>query len=215
MARVVHETLHPLEVVSRAGNMTRSDFVGSFGTELLLLVCLDGQPESLLQALIECPTDPSRPWYPRSETTGTQTSLGRDYTIDELKRIASQPPKFDGSSLRELLDKNHFVVPLHKRAQAQITESERISVGRSRTNDIVVFHSTVSKFHAWLEYDDRGRVYVCDAHSTNFTRVGGRIIDSDEVLRVPLGAELRFGDVYTRVCATGTLWDALKLDDPD
>ena len=209
------ENIRPFDVVAQARTHTREDFTRSYDEDYLLLVDLSGHEEAVANALMECPTDPSRPWYPRSESTGTGTTVTGDVSIEGLReRIASLPPPMDGDMLSELLQAPHFVMPLRKRAQATM-EAERISIGRSHANDIVLFHHTVSKLHAWLEHDDNGRLFVCDARSTNFTRVRGSIVEAGDLVHFRYGEPLAFGDVHARVCTADVLWDAISFLDED
>ncbi len=48
-------------------------------------------------------------------------------------------------------------------------------IGRSRSNDIVINHPSVSRFHAEAEYH-QGRIYLRDLDSTNGTQVNGKLI---------------------------------------
>jgi FHA domain len=204
----LRETLKPSEVVAAALTMGRHDFADSFGQEPVLLVNLQGHDPSFLTALIECPTDPNGPWYPRSETTGTGTMVTGGMSADEVRRlVASLPPPMNGSALADLLASPHFVVPLRKRGDS--TFEERITIGRSHSNDVVLFHDSVSKEQAWLEHDDSGRLFVCDMRSTNFTYVNGRMVDPMDLVYFRYGDLVTFGEVQTRACTPELLWDAI------
>jgi hypothetical protein len=208
------EHLRPFDVVALAGARSREEFAESFCDDKLMLVELTEQPESLLRGLLENTSDVKTPWYARSDTTGRGTSLATRYTRDDIeKRIASMPAPLDGRSLARLLTLPHFIAPIRKRAEALIKDPERISVGRSSANDIVLIHPTVSKQHAWMEYDDQGQLFVYDSRSTNFTRVRGRIIEPLELTSFAKGDAVQFGDVVIRLCEAETLWDALNLED--
>lgn len=65
-----------------------------------------------------------------------------------------------------------------------------ITVGRARTNDVVLRFDTVSKFHGYFRLDPRsGRYRVTDAGSTNGTLVNRLPLEDGE------SVELRDGDV--------------------
>ncbi len=53
-----------------------------------------------------------------------------------------------------------------------------ISIGRTKNNDVAVFDSSVSKFHAYLRELDGFQ--VCDGNSTNGTTVNGRQVPTRE-----------------------------------
>ena len=52
-----------------------------------------------------------------------------------------------------------------------------IRVGRSRDNDVVLDHSSVSRHHLELFYDDFGNVFLTDLNSSNGTFVNGKRIN--------------------------------------
>jgi pSer/pThr/pTyr-binding forkhead associated (FHA) protein len=85
---------------------------------------------------------------------------------------------------------------------------DRISVGRAHNNDIVLRHSSVSKFHAWLECDEGRVFYVGDAKSKNGTKVNGEAV-AGELHRLAAGDEIRFGQVVTTICPPDLFWDVV------
>jgi pSer/pThr/pTyr-binding forkhead associated (FHA) protein len=75
------------------------------------------------------------------------------------------------------------------------TFSDRIMLGRAITNDIIVNHPSVSKFHAYFSREGGADGYVLvDVGSSNGTRVGEEIVKPNE--RVPLTSRetLTFAD---------------------
>jgi len=110
---------------------------------------------------------------------------------------------------RRLDDGGHFIVPLRKRAGADATYMDRISVGRARNKDIVLRHQSVSKFHCWFEVDDTGAFYVTDAGSKNSTRVNAATLNARERTRIEPGDVVRFGSIEAILCAPRVLWGAL------
>ncbi len=108
---------------------------------------------------------------------------------------------------REHLSERRFLVPLCKRG-ADTVFMERVTVGRARNNDIVLRHKTVSKFHAWWEYDATGVLWLRDAESKNFSMVNGSLLQTERV-RIEMGAKVRFGSVDCTVCSAETVWDLL------
>ena len=82
-----------------------------------------------------------------------------------------EPGRFVASSSTK---QPYFAVPVRKRDDSDALFMGRISIGRARNKDIVLRHSSVSKFHAWFEADDSENLHLCDAGSTNLTHVNGQ-----------------------------------------
>lgn len=51
-----------------------------------------------------------------------------------------------------------------------------VKVGRAKDNDIVLTHSSVSRYHCEFFYDDQGNIFLTDKNSANGTFVNGRRI---------------------------------------
>ncbi len=75
----------------------------------------------------------------------------------------------------------------------------RVTMGRTTNNDIVLEDASVSRFHAWLQLNDKGAWEVVDAGSRNGTFINGRrlsqkvgqALDNDQRLRIG-SVELRY-----------------------
>jgi hypothetical protein len=194
----VEDNLLPGELSERIFTMDREEFRRSLETDVVLLARLDGDPSvrsSFERALVE--------------PTRTKTAIMKLSSAElaaATARAALQTP--DG--VRSILEAPHWAMPLRKRVEATEGDAERISVGRSHACDVVLFHPSVSKLHAWLEHDENDRVFVSDAGSMNLTRMRGRTLVAEELVNVELCEEIRFGEVVVRVCTPGLLWDALR-----
>lgn len=117
------------------------------------------------------------------------------------------------ASLGQLLEKHaHFGLPLSKREGSDALFMGQVSVGRAHNKDIVLRHSSVSKFHAWFEVDESGDVYVSDAGSTNLTRLNGQPMEPRTRMAVGPGDAIRFGAVEAVLCSPETLWTCLRGD---
>ncbi len=82
-----------------------------------------------------------------------------------------------------------------------------ITVGRVESNDVVVDDASVSRFHAWLQQDERsGDWSLTDAESKNGTWVDGAQLAAKQRVVLRDGAQLKFGDVVMQFF----LADALK-----
>jgi len=104
-----------------------------------------------------------------------------------------------------LVDEPHFMVPIEKRRGSE--DAMAVSVGRSRTNDIVLRHPSVSKNHAKFHVDRIGAMSVSDAGSRNHTLVNGESADT----RVDLahGDSVRFGCVEAVFASADQLWSMM------
>jgi len=70
-----------------------------------------------------------------------------------------------------------------------------VTVGRVESNDIIVHHSSVSRFHAWLQFDARQKSWwLCDAESKNGTFLGSQRLKPNEKVQLAVGARVKFGD---------------------
>lgn len=119
----------------------------------------------------------------------------------------------DPAVLSRLLEKHpHFAVALRKRADSDALFMGRISIGRARNKDIVLRHSSISKFHAWFEADDSENLHVCDAGSTNLTHLNGKALEPRARTAVDPGDALRFGSIEAVVCSPSTLWSCLVTE---
>ena len=58
-----------------------------------------------------------------------------------------------------------------------------VKVGRAKDNDIVLTHSSVSRYHGELFYDGEGNVFLTDKNSVNGTFVNGRRVTSSVQLQ--------------------------------
>ena len=73
--------------------------------------------------------------------------------------------------------------------------AEKILVGRTETNDLVVTHMTVSKHHAFFTTDAQGLTVITDTGSTNGTRLNGQELAAREARTLTDGDQLAFGDI--------------------
>jgi hypothetical protein len=89
-----------------------------------------------------------------------------------------------------------------------------VTIGRVPGNDIELDHASVSRFHAWLQQDERTKVWaLTDAESKNGTWVAGAEMGARQ--RVPLTdhTEIRLGNVYLTFLLPASLW-AIVLANP-
>ena len=72
---------------------------------------------------------------------------------------------------------------------------KRLSVGRTRENDLVIDDHSVSKIHASLFLNSEHKLLVADTGSTNGTFVDGQRIPYGKAVEIGTGTPLKFGSV--------------------
>lgn len=72
-------------------------------------------------------------------------------------------------------------------AQKASNYRQIVNIGSNFRNDIVVSNGTVSRYHATLKIDKKGRVFICDNSSRNGTQVNGIKITPDKDIRIKKG----------------------------
>jgi hypothetical protein len=83
-----------------------------------------------------------------------------------------------------------------------------VTIGRVETNDIIIDDGSVSRFHAWLQYDERQHTWsLTDAESKNGTWVDGAKAEGKQRVTLKDGAEVKVGDVVMRFMLPATLLD--------
>jgi len=76
-----------------------------------------------------------------------------------------------------------------------LIKGSRLSVGRTKENDLSLNDPSVSKIHASLAVDDKGTLVVADTGSTNGTFVNGERIAYGKAIPLDDKSEIRFGSV--------------------
>ena len=76
-----------------------------------------------------------------------------------------------------------------------IEQGRRMSIGRTKENDIVVDDTSVSKMHASLLLNSEGKLVVADTGSTNGTFLNEERIAYGKAIEIFAGDKLKFGAV--------------------
>lgn len=84
------------------------------------------------------------------------------------------------------------VLTVRKKASS---EGETIWLGRSRRCDLLIVDRTISKMHALITYDHRGRLVIGDASSTNGTFLDERRLETGQMVPLNDRAHLRLGSL--------------------
>jgi hypothetical protein len=156
----------PREFVASTSQRTVDEFAANLGKHLLLLIRLDDPSGELAAGLAATST------LARLEATPAGDSLGFSTVAHDSKAVmqmlADRKAKQDQlADIKQItpamMEQAHFIVPIRKREGESASFLERISIGRARNHDVVLRHRSVSKFHAWFEYDSEGHLYIRDA----------------------------------------------------
>jgi pSer/pThr/pTyr-binding forkhead associated (FHA) protein len=122
-------------------------------------------------------------------------------TIDDEEIEETLP---HGKVLPEQVDLE--VYPLTKKPGASFPD--RITIGRTGNNDIVVLDTSVSRLHAYVRREKNGWV-VADAGSKNGSWLRGIALEARVEKALPSRAVLRLGDVDLTFYVAGDLYGAL------
>lgn len=101
---------------------------------------------------------------------------------------------------------NLEIFPLVKKAGASFPD--RITIGRTSNNDVVIADTSVSRFHAYVRRDGAQWV-VADAGSKNGSWLAGQPLLARKERPVPSRGDLRFGDVHLTFYLAADLFKAL------
>jgi hypothetical protein len=122
------------------------------------------------------------------------------------RSVESLAPRANGGSPLGWAERSCRVFEVGKRGDLSSAYPNRISIGRASNKDIVLRHTSISKFHAWFGVDDAASLYLTDAGSTNHTFVSGKALTPRIPEQVPPGTLLRFGSIEALVMDAPTLW---------
>jgi hypothetical protein len=210
MQRRLVEHLWPKEVAHRALTTGRRNFALAYDDTQLLLVRLTHQSGELTEGLVATVSSDNDQPAPRPllPTTDFHTEVVSD---GEASAVFEQRSDFNAAALSERLSQAlHFVVPLRKRANADMIYVDRISVGRARNKDIVLRDATVSKFHGWFQLNQAREFCFADAGSKNRTRVNGDLLEPRALAQLKPGDMIKFGSVEAILCTAEMVWDSLR-----
>ncbi len=204
----IAKNLLPETFVGEVRNQSLKTFLAAYGQAAFMLVEI-GDREHELEAGLFATVEEAGIARPRGDDgLGFHTKKTSSRPPSDVQE-ASPPPSADPTVVEGLRakvrDKRHFIVPLRSREPAG-APSVRVTVGRARSMDIVLRHSSVSKFHGWFENDKNAKtLFAADAGSKNGTTVNGRRVDARRLVRLRPGDVVRFGTVTLRYCLAESL----------
>jgi hypothetical protein len=133
----------------------------------------------------------------RSSGDGSDTVTIDEETADETMPHTRHPSGDDDDA---------EVYPLAKKPGASFPD--RITIGRTSNNDVVIADHSVSRLHAYVRRDANGWV-VADAGSKNGSWLRGDALEPRRERPIPSRALLRIGDVDLTFYLAADLFTAL------
>jgi pSer/pThr/pTyr-binding forkhead associated (FHA) protein len=118
-------------------------------------------------------------------------------SVPDLKNIViSTPPEEVKADLRKEIFVAEFVVQNKpKQIRLELTQGQRLSVGRTKENDLAVEDESVSKIHASLVLNKENQLMVADTGSTNGTFINDERIAYGKAFAVNSGDKVKCGTV--------------------
>jgi hypothetical protein len=108
-----------------------------------------------------------------------------EYQFKTESGVTTPTPGFDGEAC-----------VLEVRKQKDNAFQRGVTLGRTGNNDLVIDDGSVSRFHAWFQWDADARCWsVADAGSRNGTRVDREKLPPKRLTVLRGGERLRFGKV--------------------
>jgi hypothetical protein len=88
-----------------------------------------------------------------------------------------------------------------------------VTIGRVATNDIAIDDASISRFHAYLQHDERQGIWtLVDADSRNGTFLNGVRLEQKQRLVVPDGALIGFGRVVVTFVLPASLRQMVEAE---
>ena len=111
-------------------------------------------------------------------------------SIDALAQPIAKAPDQGGELIARFTANG---VPVEKRFEMK--HGNRLSIGRTKNNDIAIDHTTVSKMHASLLLSADTKLVVADTGSTNGTYLNGERIAYGKAIELHAGDKVKFGGI--------------------
>jgi hypothetical protein len=108
-----------------------------------------------------------------------------------FRTLSARTVRDASGAVEAVLDDTYLVHPLKKMKAGPFAGT--VLIGRSRTNDVCVAHSSVSKLHARIRTDANNALFLSDAGSSNGTFFNNERLATDAEVRLVHAAQIRFG----------------------
>ncbi len=76
-----------------------------------------------------------------------------------------------------------------------VEQGKRLSIGRTRGNDLAIDHTSISKMHASLLLNSEGKLVIADTGSTNGTYLNGERIAYGKAIEIFADDKVKFGAI--------------------
>jgi hypothetical protein len=123
-----------------------------------------------------------------------------------FRTLSARTVRSVSGDLEAVLDVNYVVLPLKKAKPGPFANT--VLVGRSRTNDVCIMHSSVSKLHARIRLGG-GAPTISDAGSSNGTFLDGDQLSPDDERQLKHGMQVRIGACAFQVFEPGRFVELL------
>src|SRR5882672_4827760 len=200
--------LEPSELVRAAGRLTELVFSHEYGDAPWLLVRIAPGDNELAAALRAADANAAAVRPPGQIAFHTEALAEASIRLKNNSAAPADPDKT--SLIRSLGNERYHVVPLSKRTDVDAVFGERVSIGRALNKDIVLRHTSISKFHAYFHQSEPDRCVLADADSKNGTLVNGARLKAKDPIEVASGDRVTFGSISTIVLDARALWRVLR-----
>lgn len=115
--------------------------------------------------------------------------------VSHLIPGSSSPPVVENVKARGALVAKYDIGGGPVEKHFDVEEGKRLSIGRTKENDIALDHTSVSKMHASLLLNNEAKLVVADTGSTNGTYLNGERIAYGKAIEIFAGDKLKFGAI--------------------
>jgi pSer/pThr/pTyr-binding forkhead associated (FHA) protein len=126
-----------------------------------------------------------------------ESNAAINVTVPDLKNIQLNPPQPEilAAPPKEIYIAEFTVKTAPRRKELAFAEKQRLSVGRTKENDLWIDDPSVSKIHAALVLNSDKQLMVADTGSTNGTFVNNQRISYGKAVVINDSDRLKFGTV--------------------
>ena len=117
-------------------------------------------------------------------------------TVPDLRNVIINPlPEIPAEPEKEIFIAEFTVKDNLRKKELAFSERQRLSVGRTKENDLWLDDQSVSKIHAALVFNSDKQLMVADTGSTNGTFINNQRIAYGKAILIKDGDKLKFGTV--------------------
>ncbi|MBA3692892.1 MAG: FHA domain-containing protein [Acidobacteria bacterium] len=117
-------------------------------------------------------------------------------TVPDLRNVLLNPqPEVPAEPEKEFFTAEFTLKDTVRRKELAFASRERLSVGRTKENDLWLDDASVSKVHAALVLNSENQLMVADTGSTNGTFINNQRIAYGKAIPIKSGDKLKFGTV--------------------